>query len=127
MSKSKHTPGPWYQAIIDHRRWVSQQPEGGTYWIAEVASGVIGDEEEANARLIAAAPDLFDALVECERDLSKAVAIMPRRYCNQKDNQRCEELLEMVRAAIAKASLEPEVPVRLLEIRLGKTDKKPTG
>ena len=65
MSKDKHTPGPWhygghtniyayYQRELLHSRVVACVPA------AEVDGGK--KERQANARLIAAAPDLLDAL-----------------------------------------------------------------
>ncbi len=64
MRENKFTPGPWYAtADPDRATWrVSQQPEGGTFWIAEAVDGLMNDETEPNARLIAAAPDLLAAL-----------------------------------------------------------------
>lgn len=67
---SKHTPGPWevgqqrrFEELTP--RWIIR-PEGEFphgLWIAD--GGWIGHEEtEANARLIAAAPDLLAALKE---------------------------------------------------------------
>ena len=64
MSKSKHTPGPWGCVQRSH----------GTMLVRSEASGVNGyiaeiylsrpSEWEANAHLIAAAPELLDALME---------------------------------------------------------------
>ncbi|AUA83931.1 hypothetical protein [Pseudomonas aeruginosa] len=61
---SKHTPGPWGQD-----KWGSLQTEGGQdvllRGITTISAG--SDERiaeaEANTRLIAAAPELLDALV----------------------------------------------------------------
>jgi len=65
MSKSKHTPGPWYAV----GRWVEHENEK----IADICNcdpesmgqGHLNrsdDEIRANARLIAAAPDMLNAL-----------------------------------------------------------------
>lgn len=64
MNESKHTPGPWYATPDPDRDtwWVSQQPEGGTFWIAEAVNGLMNDETEPNAHLIAAAPELLQVL-----------------------------------------------------------------
>lgn len=69
MSTPKHTPGPW--AAIDRK---SIYPGNSRFWItgsngdpriiAEVSYVKRGDEFHANARLIAAAPDLLTALDE---------------------------------------------------------------
>ena len=64
---TEHTPGPW-MVTPDHDegigwRHVSSFPEGFGD-IATTWSGKHGDASEANARLIAAAPDMLDALEE---------------------------------------------------------------
>ena len=52
-----HTPGQWLLEGIDD---IYVRSEGGLY-IAEIIN-VDGEEDKANARLIAASPDLLDAL-----------------------------------------------------------------
>jgi len=113
MSESKHTPGNWF---------VSDQPDAELHRIAIHADVVRGDwryelrglayatwqdcdqrdEYEANARLIAAAPTMLEALKEAERFLDYFA------------NGRVEFIgagtphtaLEQVSAAIAKATGE---------------------
>lgn len=53
---SKHTPGPW--VIINHQIGGADGKEVGNAF----APGRPAVEQEANARLIAAAPDLLEAL-----------------------------------------------------------------
>lgn len=73
---AKHTPGPWTcsrdDQFGDTRFYVTQQ-EGAPYTpdysdvatlIAETCSGDRVAKQEANARLIAAAPELLEALKE---------------------------------------------------------------
>ncbi|HHF0618057.1 TPA: hypothetical protein ACPH2G_004575 [Pseudomonas aeruginosa] len=90
MSKQSHTPGPWeierYSdgliQIVGNIRAVSEHEEHVTTVVEAVTRG-----DEANAKLIVAAPDLLDALValvECE--------------------QTTPELWEAARAAISKAT-----------------------
>lgn len=71
MSKPSHTPGPWAQS---HR----EQPNGDyitqvycengvtiaslAWYPVELGDGITGTSREANARLIASAPDLLSAL-----------------------------------------------------------------
>lgn len=69
MSESKFTPGPWYISI-DNRSCPSVRNKGGYVCFAPSIHNY-GDplrymdeaaERQANARLIAAAPDMYEAL-----------------------------------------------------------------
>lgn len=75
MSGVKHTPGPWRVEAGTTLIWGNCNPDdhstrGMGYPIAEArinpsgnwSTGPYADEGEANARLIAAAPDLLEAL-----------------------------------------------------------------
>ena len=66
--------------------------------VSRGAIGISPDEEFANARLIAAAPELLDALEDC-------VAVMDRELAGLKAIQ---PELSSARAAIAKATGEPQ-------------------
>lgn len=58
MSEGKHTPGPWLVTKeYDHNNDVSWRVSAPLPRIAATAT-----EDEANARLIAAAPDMLEAL-----------------------------------------------------------------
>jgi hypothetical protein len=69
----QHTPGPWVATQEFANRWRITAPaaEGMvpeslaivTHTVLEAGSH--GENTEANARLIAAAPDLLEALIEC--------------------------------------------------------------
>lgn len=76
----KYTPGPW--EITSHRPPYSEENDfpgvGISIPDAELASGihkdaieVWGENSEANARLIAASPDLLTALIALREYLSK--------------------------------------------------------
>lgn len=97
---SKHTPGPWETdrnnvhtgqiATIHHclnNDWVEVWSEN---WPIDEA------EQEANARLIAAAPCMLHTLVECERVLARLDTL---RHLDPE-----WPILDEVRAQIAKAS-----------------------
>ena len=93
---AKHTPGPWVNGIRD--RWVREQSRGTT--VARICEDQ-GDLDEtprsigevvANARLIAAAPDLLRALMEI---VSAADAHASGEYIRG--------ILDPARAAIANA------------------------
>lgn len=95
-----------------HRSHLCRTEDGGCGHIwrpADVATNGVADIKTQGRRDGDPAPcqvvnlDLLTVTKECERELSKAVALMPRRYCNQEDNRRCENLLDKVRAAIANA------------------------
>ena len=60
INKYKHTPGPWV-ASKRNQRTIVQQVLNDSYAVAEVHA-VYGNEAEANARLIAAAPEMLEAL-----------------------------------------------------------------
>lgn len=65
MSNTTHTPGPWATAVVV-KDFVSVIDEKNGQYIADVYYRSDDDgnnETEANARLIAAAPELLDALV----------------------------------------------------------------
>ena len=98
-----HTPGPWHVTLQDTGEdgihiWVDQSnPKENVIadinWRGETADGEPGEEDLANASLIAAAPDLLAA---CEGVLARIGATGD--YVGQ-DGQFAKE----IRAAIAKA------------------------
>lgn len=84
MTQAKHTPGPW------------SDPTGTSVYAGKkLVAAVYGDDPEcksddrmtANARLMAAAPDLLEALIHCATDEGPE-----------------QEWLDRARAAIAKAT-----------------------
>ena len=97
MSAPKHTRGQW-QASLDET-YAVREADGGLVAICTNLRGLHGmggrrggDEVAANARLIAAAPELLEALI----DASLALRI----------GHRTTYALEKARAAIAKATGE---------------------
>ena len=107
MSESKHTPGPWvafepYTSDNHGDRWmIFTGVEGEKSWVYEgacfIAEIACGDavHEEANARLIASAPDLLAALLKLRRICSDIPAI--------EGNKRFAEANRAALAAITKA------------------------
>ena len=64
---SKHTPGPWFVPAPTYRT-LYVEARIGNMMLQEVAScGPTADpaQQAANARLIAAAPELLEALADC--------------------------------------------------------------
>lgn len=111
MSEKKHTPGPWSvsqkntdpdAAFADEHYQISGAPFGhAAPWIAETYGGLLRGQAEANARLIAAAPELLALLEEvvqatasCECGLSSC------SICG------ADSLNGRIRAALAKATGE---------------------
>lgn len=82
--KAKHTPGPWafsQSAEYGDTRFYVAQADGAPYTpnysdVATLIAETVNDEyksiQEANARLIAAAPDLLEALKELLEDTQHA-------------------------------------------------------
>lgn len=87
----KHIPGPWSIGPVDDCQVTHLGPDGARYVIADI-SGDYNQPElwpimEANARLIAAAPDLYEAC----------------RYIVEAGETGDEKkAIEMARAALAK-------------------------
>jgi hypothetical protein len=96
--EAKHTPGPWeYDAESEQ----IIAPKCGYQWtapptIARIVS-LDYDEDDGNARLIAAAPDLLEAL-------RKIAAIEDKMFGGDWDE--IEEARMVARAAIARATGE---------------------
>lgn len=104
MSDSKHTPGPWEilpeEAGRDYIRVRGTIP-GSRFKVSNVLvttyKGQATEaydreikETRANARLIAAAPELLEALIACEKSMREALYVPPS--------------ITKARAAIAKAT-----------------------
>jgi hypothetical protein len=81
---SKHTKGPWH--VFKDSSIYSKHAD---YTLAEIVAGMTDEECDANARLIAAAPELLEAL---------------QRLCA--DELHTQEKWNNARAAIAKATGE---------------------
>lgn len=72
QNTTQHSTGKWFSGAYEGRPTVRTEIEGEYYDIAEMCDlEGAGDEEEmvANARLIAAAPELLTACQEALRDL----------------------------------------------------------
>ena len=95
---SKHTPGPWLIAesvvsrhAVTNMRRIRSKNEGLEHGaVCDVYGIQDGSEASANARLIAAAPDLLDALIEI--------------VSADDSHELTQKHIESARAAIAKAT-----------------------
>jgi hypothetical protein len=96
MKEPNHTPGPW-------------KADGGDVWDSDMSICILNSENEygpgnrnqirANARLIAAAPDMLEALEEIAR--LPIAATYPDGPCIDRED------MSMVLAAISKAKGKP--------------------
>lgn len=97
MSETKHTPGPWSVNECHVYRYDDEYDEticdtSGAPTEAAFMSDV-PDRAEANARLIAAAPELLEA---CKR-------LMGRAFVGSHTPREQDPLWKLAHAAIAKA------------------------
>ena len=94
---TQHTPGPW---TVDEPHQVFAESVGEYVAITKVEewNALPPNQVEANARLIAAAPCLLDALQELTQIASVLEATCPG------DSRAKENRMDRARAAIAKAT-----------------------
>ena len=114
MSEAKHTPGPWVVCIQDgddvaytvfaETQLVNRRIEADAWDDHLATAGLNHKNVEANARLIAAAPELLKALDNIG-GLSRALrAGGPDPMDLQGLSDALEEAVDMAHAAIAKAT-----------------------
>ena len=111
---SKHTPGPWY--FLPDRNGRLQVGPSINYTVAEMCATPL-EGQEANASLIAAAPELLEltellfywvaAILEgANIDPENTVIEATRKATGEKCEIKLIDTLNAVRAAIAKATGE---------------------
>lgn len=101
-TKVEHTPGPWAATDITTadslpHRWICGC--GSDQAVITQKSGCIANrkEAEANARLIAAAPEMLAALEEC-------ISILSRYPARDPNGEVCGDMVPMsAKAALLKA------------------------
>ncbi|HFF2105780.1 TPA: hypothetical protein ACGBGH_004783 [Pseudomonas aeruginosa] len=98
---SKHTPGPWFvNGRESYTKYVEARIGGGLLQeVAACGPTEQQEQQEANARLIAAAPELLEAL-------QGMIEVYGGQYnddCLPKASTELE-LIQQARAAIAKAT-----------------------
>ena len=110
MSESKHTPGPWEIRDVgypkDNELWICKFQNV----IAKVSITRIDEQAEANARLIAAAPALLEALrrayflLETKHIKDEYFNILRMRLGSLLPSQVVDQ--KLIEAAIKKAEKE---------------------
>lgn len=101
--KTTHTPGPWVVRTPDHfvdglaHMIVSEHPQEGYWHIAEMGTHNGREVPAANARLIASAPELLDALRFALLHIEHRDGLKHRKDLFTDDER------DYLRAAIAKA------------------------
>lgn len=103
MSETKHTPGPW-SAIQPRPELLVICTEVDGDGIAEVDELWNRDEWLANARLIAAAPELLEALVALDTLIDFEESAKDGEHSWFDDASAINAAMEKARAAIAKAT-----------------------
>jgi hypothetical protein len=97
-----HTPGPWQTTDEkDRRGWL--YIEGNYEVLARITGSPDDVEAQANARLIAAAPELLEALRIAEGALKNPSPTLRARPGEMTIKERRHVARQAVRAAIAKA------------------------
>ncbi len=100
---SKHTPGPWRVWEVSEEHWNICETEDRARH-SHFASVSVGncwwDEGKANARLIAAAPELLEALKLLHDETADYVRV------NNLGDPWHNQSMKLARAAIAKAEIE---------------------
>jgi hypothetical protein len=105
--KTKYTPGPWH--VGPWGRIVGNTPPSGYFQAGKpLIATVDGDtpEEDANRRLIAAAPELLEALAALARWADDLESMLPASGIGVDMGGSCRmvrKAVERARAAIAKA------------------------
>jgi hypothetical protein len=95
MSKSKFTPGPWY-TIHPESGEVAHEKTGNT--IARCVWAINDMDYSANARLIAEAPSMYDALRALFANCTMVHTVWGDG-CNQKE---ADEAIASARAILAR-------------------------
>lgn len=120
MSEAKHTPGPWTTDEADHDapyQNIKIQASNRTIctvWIDDAPVRDFNSAQQANARLVVAAPELLEALLVAHKHITEDRASyvwgaeLPDGSMDTKDaailHEAYDSKLAQIEAAIAKAT-----------------------
>jgi hypothetical protein len=96
MTQTKHTPGPLTVALSDR--------VPGWYKIVDVLGNTVADCicSDRDARLLAAASELYEALRQSERNVSSLLYMLPVKS-DPTERKSLTTWRDMLRAALAQA------------------------
>jgi len=91
MSNSKHTPGPWeYQPLAgNHDHAIYSEPDG-------VDLALVRNNHTANARLIAAAPEMYDTAEHIHLDINGLHATMRATSAEYRASELCRAMDKLI-------------------------------
>ncbi len=106
MTKNEHTPGPW-KYTPTNTELVSHIIRSTDGWAVATVTPKDGDETAQNAQLIAAAPDMLEALEGALDTMGFLLAeVKAQGDIPQDDEDLARDRYDQVLAAIAKAKGE---------------------
>jgi hypothetical protein len=113
MTNTRHTPGPWCinhpdtENALENRKHLWITGKSSEYWntLADVHFG-LSDEAWANARLIAAAPEMEDAISGALRDIGDIL----RSWDRPASKEQLEAVERDLRVVLTKASFPGLTP-----------------
>jgi hypothetical protein len=97
----EHTPGPWF--VFSARSIRSRNPQHKGVEVAHTTGGWNDKRRLANARLIAAAPDMFEALEGFVEARDRYLESDCDSHAEHMAANRLDEAHEAARAALARA------------------------
>jgi hypothetical protein len=101
-AKPAWTPGPWVAQKAPHGP-IDIFDGRGRDVVTVYGGGVGAEDQNGNARLIAAAPELYEALLKAEQFISNGVELGFIRMPDVETPDSAHDTLPAVRAALAKA------------------------
>ncbi len=109
---TKFTEGPWGRNIKPARKYGTIYAGRNTHVCQLISQGIPDDELEANADLIAVAPEMFDIIKKCLKD-----ELARRKKLLNKSTAACysDSRIETMKAIINKAEGK---------LKCGRQDKK---
>ena len=100
MNNSNHTPGPW--SICKVNKGYIKSGDDPATWDGVCQTMGTGEEQEANAKLIAAAPDSLQAHLDCLKSFELLLTLSPT--LPKKAITEIENRIQQLESTIKKAT-----------------------